>query len=454
MKIVIGVHHFPPHHKAGAELRAYNAAAWLRQQGYAVHVVCVEHVDWGPDDGLLSQDTEYEGMPVHRLSFDMTKTTDRFRWEYDNPWIEQHLRQYLAQLKPDVFHLISGYLLGAGALQAARALGIPVVITLTDFWFLCPRINLLRPDGRLSTSNRFDAQACTRCKFEEKRRFRIPARLTPGIADRFWQHAFAPEWERLLPFSEVADQFRRRNQTLMQTLSAADALICPSRFSLEKFKARGIDPHKLVLNTHGLDCSNWLPALDVNKPNGVFRIGYMGQIDRHKGVHLLVEAFTRLQSKTQLELAVHGDETAVPEYTRRLRRLAGRNGRIKLLGRYDPQQIAQLLAQIDVLVIPSTWNEIGPWVMYEALQCKTPVVASDIPNMSDVIWHEKNGLLFAYGDEAALTNQLQRLIDEPGLLSRLKDGIEPVKTMAEEMATLQDVYHSLDGRLARRGTEA
>jgi len=168
----------------------------------------------------------------------------------------------------------------------------------------------------------------------------------------------------------------------------------------------------------------------------------------------LVEAFTRLQSKTQLELAVHGDETAVPEYTRRLRRLAGRNGRIKLLGRYDPQQIAQLLAQIDVLVIPSTWNEIGPWVMYEALQCKTPVVASDIPNMSDVIRHEKNGLLFAYGDEAALTNQLQRLIDEPGLLSRLKDGIEPVKTMAEEMATLQDVYHSLDGRLARRGTEA
>ena len=240
----------------------------------------------------------------------------------------------------------------------------------------------------------------------------------------------------------------------MEALSAADVLICPSHFSLEKFKARGIDPHKLVLNTHGLDCSNWLPALGTDRPNGVFRIGYMGQIDQHKGVHLLVEAFTRLQSETLLDLAIHGDETAVPEYTRRLRRLAGGDGRIKLLGRYDPRQIAQLLAQTDVLVVPSTWNEIGPWVMYEALQCKTPVVASDIPNMSDVIRHEKNGLLFACGDEADLTAQLQRLVDEPGLLSRLRDGIEPVKTMAEEMAMLQHIYHALDGESARRGTEA
>lgn len=454
MKIVIGVHHFPPHHRAGAELRAYNAAAWLQRQGYTVRVICVEHVDRGRGEGLLGQDTEYEDIPVHRLSFDMTSAPDGFRWEYDNPWIEQHLRQYLAQLKPDVFHLISGYLLGAGALRAARALGIPTVITLTDFWFLCPRVNLLRPDGRLCTADRFDARACTRCKFEEKRRFRIPARLAPGVADRFWRRAFAPEGRRLLPFSGVADQFRQRDRTLMEALSAADALICPSHFSLEKFKARGIDPRKLVLNTHGLDCSNWLPALGIDRPNGVFRIGYMGQIDQHKGVHLLVEAFTRLQSETQLELAVHGDEAAVPEYTRRLRRLAGGDARVKLLGRYDPRQIAQLLAQIDILVIPSTWNEIGPWVMYEALQCKTPVVASDIPNMSDVIRHEKNGLLFACGDGVDLAAQLQRLVDEAGLLSRLRDGIGPVKTMAEEMATLQQVYHSLDGGLARRGVEA
>jgi glycosyltransferase involved in cell wall biosynthesis len=443
MKVLFAVHHFPPRHAAGAELRARDAAAWLLKQGHDVHVVCVEHVDRGPDDGVLWEDDEYERIPVRRLSFDMSKAPDRFRWEYDNPWIEKHLRDFLAQVRPDVFHLVSGYLLGAGALRAARTLHIPIVITLTDFWFLCPRVNLLRPDGTLSSADEFDAAACTRCWFEERRRFRIPARMVPGATDWFWRHVFDSGWGELFGCSEIGDRLRQRNRTLTEILSAADVLICPSRFLLEKFRARGITSRKLVLNVHGLDSSNWLPVSDVDRPDHAFCIGYLGQIDSHKGVHLLVEAFTQLRSRTPLELVIHGDETAFPRYTRRLRKLARGDGRVKMLGRYEPRQVAQLLAQIDVLVIPSTWNEIGPLVMYEALQTRTPVVASDIPNMSDVVRHEENGLLFACGDGADLAGQLQRLLDEPDLVSRLRDGIEPVKTMAEEMDTLQDVYRSL-----------
>src|SRR5258705_5157431 len=134
MKIVIAVHHFPPRYKAGAELRVYDAAIWLQQQGHQVYVICIEYIDRGPDEGLIWEDTEYDGIPVRRLSFDLAKAPDKFRWEYDNPWIEQHLSHYLAQLKPDVFHLFSGYLMGPGAVRAAKTLGIPFVITLTDFW--------------------------------------------------------------------------------------------------------------------------------------------------------------------------------------------------------------------------------------------------------------------------------------------------------------------------------
>lgn len=445
MRIIIAVHHFPPRYTSGAELRAYRTAAWLRDHGYDVQAVCVEHIDCGPDDGVSWEDGTYKGVPVRRLSFDLSKASDQVRWSYDNPWIEKHLRDYLARVGPDIFHLISGYLFGGGALRAARALDIPVVITLTDYWFLCPRVNLLRSDGELCTSDTFDAAACARCKYEEKRRFRIPTRVVPSAADWFWTHAFESGWGGLSAFSDVAGQFRQRNRVLMEMLSAADALICPSRFLIEKFGARGIDSNKLILNSHGLDGSSWLPVSDIDEPSHVFRIGYMGQIASHKGVHLLVESFTRLRSDSPLELVIYGDETAFPSYTHPLRKLARRDERIRILGRYKYQQVAQILAQIDVLVIPSTWNEIGPWVLYEAFQTKTPVVASDIPNMSYVVQHEMNGLLFTCGDSMSLANQLQRLINDPGLLSRLRDGIEPVKSIAEEIDELEAIYRVVTG---------
>jgi glycosyltransferase involved in cell wall biosynthesis len=83
--------------------------------------------------------------------------------------------------------------------------------------------------------------------------------------------------------------------------------------------------------------------------------------------------------------------------------------------------------------------------MYEAFQTQTPVVSSDIPNMSYVVRHEENGLLFACGEIASLVTQLQRLIDDPALLSQLRDGIGPVKSIGEEMDQLTAVYQAVAG---------
>ena len=102
--------------------------------------------------------------------------------------------------------------------------------------------------------------------------------------------------------------------------------------------------------------------------------------------------------------------------------------------------VAKIFAQLDVLVIPSIWNEIGPWVMYEALDTKTPVIASDIPNMSHIIEHEVNGLLFKTGDWQDLAMQLQRLIESGSLRSQLIGGIRPVNTIENEMENLEKVY--------------
>src|SRR5512145_3511217 len=187
MKIVIAVHHFPPHYSGGAELRAWRTAAALQSRGHEVIAVCIEKIDHDPSNGNLETTGDtFEGVPVHRLHFNLAKAPDPFRWSYANPWIGDYLRAALPRWQPDVFHLIGGYLISAEALAAARENHIPRVVSLTDYWWLCPRIQLLRSDGSLSTLP-IDPLRCARCLGEEQRRYRLPARYAPRLMEAFWR---------------------------------------------------------------------------------------------------------------------------------------------------------------------------------------------------------------------------------------------------------------------------
>lgn len=442
MRIALAVHHFPPKYSAGAELRAYRTARWLSNHGHEVRIITIESVKQGPDQGVFWKDDVYKGLQIRRLSFDLSKAEDLFTWEYDNPWIYDHLVEYLGEFKPDLFHLISGYLFGAGALNAARWHHLPVVVTLTDFWFYCPRINLVRPDGTLSDAYKFDSYNCTRCRFEERRRFFLPAKVMPNLADKFWARSNNSKLSHLLDINEINKKFIDRNRILLEALGDSSAIICPSQFLADSLRSRGIREQKLHMIQHGLDKSNWTPVEDGHN-DSTFRIGYLGQINKHKGIHLLIRAFNELQINSPMELCIYGDASSVPRYTKSLQKLANKDSRIRFLGKYKYSQVANIFSQLDILVIPSIWNEIGPWVMYEALETKTPVLASDIPNMSHIIHHEENGLLFECGNWEDLALQLRRLIENDALRSSLIQGINPVNTIENEMADLIQVYQDV-----------
>ena len=432
MKILIGVHHFPPHYTGGAELRAYRTAAWLQAHGHDVRVVCVEAID-ATEDGLAFTDETYDGLPVRRLYFDLAAGGDPFRWQYDNPWIGAHLRGYLRQHKPDLLHLIGGYLLSGSALRAAMDLQIPTVLTLTDFWFLCPRINLLRSDGSLCHPP-FEASTCVRCLGERKRRYRLPGRVVPGLMTAFWRGRRA----RVL-------QIEARMDFLLETLSGVDAIISPSRFLRELFVYAGVAEERIVFSRQGRDF-DLLPEQLQKQPrrsaSTPLRVGYMGQITPHKGVHVLFESLRHLPN-ANLEVQVYGDTAPFPRYARRLRRMAARDPRLHLAGVYERTEVSRVLRELDVVVVPSLWYENSPNVILEAFAHRTPVIVSDLGGMAELVEEGVNGLCFPPGEAASLATALRRLIEEPGLLARLRAGIKPVKTVAEEMTELQAIYRAV-----------
>ena len=268
-KVIIAVHHFPPRYAAGAELRAFRTAKWMRQNQWDARVVCIEYIDRGPANGVSWVDDVYETVPVRRLSFDLSKAPDRFRWEYDNPWIEEHFLQYLGEVKPDIFHLISGYLIGAGALRASQTLAVPSILTATDFWFLCRRLTLLKPNGQLSDPTEFDPQACARCKLEEKRRYRLPAKIAPALSNRLWHLVFNTGFGKSFGLDQVVGDFQKRDQVLLKALATTNKIICPTRYLIETLATRGVARDKLLLNSHGLDNSSWLPAEAKRRENSI-----------------------------------------------------------------------------------------------------------------------------------------------------------------------------------------
>ena len=395
MKILLVIHHFPPDYSAGAEQYAYRIAQGLRRQGHAIEVVCIKSITEGTMIPSCTTDV-YNGLPVHRLRFDLRQAPNPFEWSFRNPELGHWLALFLQQTCPDVVHFNSGYLLGGTVAEVALACNV-----LANKW-LCRRlrdvfVGLNRPEA---------------------------------IAKAM---GTAPHLELIA----------ERRRYLKQVLESIDAVVSPSRFLIHKLEEYEFRPRRTVYLPFGLD-----PAYFSNpRPSGALaplRIGYMGQLAPHKGVHLLLAAFKKIARRSpSWRLILHGQISTATLYGRRLLRMAHHNPAITFAGTYPNSQVGQILNGLDVVAVPSIWYENRPTAIVEAHAARVPVVAARLGGMAELVRHDENGLLFEPGNVESLAGQLQRLLDEPTLLSRLRSGIQPVPTIEEETATLVSLYESL-----------
>jgi glycosyltransferase involved in cell wall biosynthesis len=433
VKILLGVHHFPPRHRGGVELRALRLAKALQARGHLIQVVCIEEIDRGGAGELDWVDGAVEGVPVRRLTFNRVLLPSRS--EYDNPLVGAHVDQMLAAWRPDLLHVLSGYLLTASPLVAARARDIPSVLSLTDMWFLCPRITMLRSDGTLSAPP-VEAARCVRCLAEERRRYRVPGRLAPGLMAWYWRR-------RTNRVREVEE----RQAFLRDSLGRVDAVISRSACLRSVFERAGaVEPGRILLIAPSRDARPAPPPEKARPLSDCLRVGFMGQIAPHKGVHVAVEAM-KLLNGVRVSLDIRGDWQAFPRYAGNVRSAAAGNPRIQCLPPFEGEAaLALAYDAIDVLVVPSLSYENAPNVILEAFLRRTPVVASNTECLAEIVREGRGGLLFEPGDARGLAAALRRLVDEPGLLARLGRSVPPVRPEAEEVADLEAVYRRVVAR--------
>jgi glycosyltransferase involved in cell wall biosynthesis len=239
-----------------------------------------------------------------------------------------------------------------------------------------------------------------------------------------------------------------RAATLRAALAEIDVAICPSNSLKQTYLNKGFEAKRMHFLRQGLVHMPQYPP--KKSPSAALRIGYIGQIAAHKGVHILMEAFLKLAYPSyQAQLKIYGNTTQFPDFCRNLqqqvtKRLPNGQGgeQIQFLGTFNNRQISQIYEGIDVLVVPSIWYENSPNVILEAFAHQTPVIASNLGGMAELVTDLQTGLLFAPNDADDLAQKLKMILDKSELLGELQKNIVPPVTLATEMAELSKIYQS------------
>jgi glycosyltransferase involved in cell wall biosynthesis len=448
VKVLLVTSFAPPEHTSGTETYTFGLAQGLQAAGYEVQLLCAGSWTEGSKYWNGHDEDTYGGVPIRRLRLNWTRAPDPNRFLYDNPKVATFFRNYVEEIQPDVVHVTSCYTLSASPIRVAKQAGLPVVLTLTDYWFLCPRVTLLRSDEQLCDGVTTSVD-CLRCMLRDAKAYRWSTRWLPlSVAERLLTAVSRhPAVSRRRGLRGMALDMDERKRVLGRMLELPDYVLAPSAFLAETFRRNGCQ-RRIEIQPHGHDLG-WLAADTGKTPSASLRFGYLGQLVPIKGVHLLLEAFRRTCQDDSATLTIYGPwpQTA---YAERLAELADGDERIVFAGGYSRSRLGEIFAAIDCLVVPSLCHENAPLVIQEAFASRTPIVASDVGGIREMIRNEQNGLLFARGEVDELARQLRRLMTDDELLTRIRGASPPVKPIQQEVEELGEIYSRVHGARLRR----
>ena len=412
MRILQVVHRFLPEKVGGTEIYTQGLARQLRKRGHEVSVLY-------RGSGTRSLMAAPQAEEIKRYEVEARADRDAplplFLSSFRNLPAERIFAQVLDWEKPELVHFQHLMGLSPRFISMAGSRRIAMVLTLHDYWFLCPNAQLILPNGHKCSHDLWGVR-CVHC-------FANRAQVPPVMLA-------APLIVPLLAY---------RAHILRRRLREVDAIIAPTLWTRDIFGARGNPADKIKVIGHGVSelvhksarCKVCLPL----------RFAYLGGIAWQKGVHVLIRAFRDIKPG-QAVLTIYGDQRAFPEYAKELQRMA-EGSAVSFGGQIDHAQVGAVLTDADALIVPSLWPETSCLVVQEAFAAQVPVIASAIGALREKVRHGVDGLLFTAGDATALRALLRELVSHPSTLEELRRNIQPQKTMSEHAAEVEALYVQL-----------
>lgn len=409
MKILIGVHQFFPEYYAGTERYALNIAKYLQRLGHSVKVLTyglVESNDGfhqGFNKDILLKEYKYEGIPV--IAIKHKKTVD-FTFDLVEESLFSECINIMGDDKIDIFHCAHPYRIDA-SIKAAYTLGIKTVLMLTDYWFMCPLGIMLRSDNVICSG--------------------------PNGGQKCIKYCFS---------SRSLDEMNLRTKKALDLIKCADLVLSPSKFLINMFCTNKFIPlERFKLSRHGFDYSKKKNQRYFKKDENI-TFGFIGTIQYHKGVHVLVEAFKKIKSD-KIKLEIWGGDFGERFYFEKIRKMVLKDKRIIMKGRYDFNNIDEVLKDIDIVVVPSIWYENAPLTITTSHAYGIPVIASNIGGMAEMVRDGVNGLTFKVGDPNDLAKKIMMVAEDSSLIYYFSENIQYPIRLEEEVFNMERLYREL-----------
>lgn len=447
MKILQVVHGFPPYNIAGTEIYTYNLTRELSKKN---EVFVFHRINSFRMKEYELTYNELEGLKIFKInntfslynSFDMT---------YKNKAIAHKFCQVLDLVQPNIVHIQHLLYLSVEIINEIKKRDIPIIFTLNDYWLICPQGQLLKNNGlSCQGANNSDCIECVLYQLSIKRYifniYYFLNRYFPEFLFQMIKKSYLNCHKRLFLNKNFALNLIEERITHMKNIcSIVDLFIAPSNFLREKFIEFDLPKEKIFLLNYGFNLENFKKF--QRTPSVKLRFGFIGNILPAKGVHILIKAFNKIENNN-VELKIYGKQLSykgeLGNYLEYIKKLA-KNKNIKFMNEFDNKNISTIFEGIDVLIVPSIWYENSPLVIQEAFAFKTPVVASRIGGIPELINHGENGFLFEPNSYEDLFRTVNTIIKKPSLIEELKQNIRMPQSIEENTKVIEDIYKGLCG---------
>lgn len=318
---------------------------------------------------------------VHSTTNDRVSEMPAWRAAKETIWSDhsyQAVTMMLQQQSFDVMHAHNTFpLLSPAVYYAAQRARVPVVQTLHNYRLLCANALLFR-----------DGAVCEQC---------LPQPLPiAGIKYGCYRDSKAASaavvgmlaWHRL-------------RQTWTEQV---DAYIALSEFARQKFIEGGLPAEKIHVKPNFVD-----PDPGMGEGKGGFML-FVGRLSPEKGLDTLLDAWAQLDSPYPLKIVGTGPLAAQVEAA------CVQQPQIEWLGRQPLDVVYQLMGQATALIFPSKWSEPFGRVATEAFAHGTPVIASAIGAIAEIVADGLTGLHFRPSDPVDLARavtELRAMVDRP-----------------------------------------